>query len=196
MGFCPARNRGGLPFPLPGFADFGAIHPSSWPERTFGWLSGCGVKNSDPCGSRADACAQTSSDFAPRSDQWSGHSYGFGAPPCGPFGRASRGFPPKQASSVHLAESSLRCASVHSRSAELSVLRGDDSLSTARDGVFFICGAAAVSMTEPEGSLARSKVSCWSWGRPKFATPKIAKGAPLTLRRREAQIESLSFGFD
>ena len=113
-----------------------------------------------------------------------------------PLGRASRGFPPKQASSVHLAESSLRCASVHSRSAELSVLRGDDSLSTARDGVFFICGAAAVSMTEPEGSLARSKVLCWSWGRPKFATPKIVKGAPQTLRLREAQMESLSFGFD
>ena len=39
--------------------------------------------------------------------------FGFGAPPCGPFGRASRGFPPKQASSVHLAESSLRFASAH-----------------------------------------------------------------------------------
>ena len=37
------RNRGGLPFTLSGFTDFGAIHPSSWPERTFGWLSGCEV---------------------------------------------------------------------------------------------------------------------------------------------------------
>jgi len=50
------RNRGGLPFTLSGFTDFGAIHPSSWPERTFGWLSGCEVKNSDPCGSRAASC--------------------------------------------------------------------------------------------------------------------------------------------
>ena len=76
------------------------------------------------------------------------------------------------------------------------MLRGDDSLSTARHGVVLICGAAAVSMTEPEGGFAGSKVSYWSWGRPKFATPKVAKGAPLTLRLREAQIESLSFGFN
>ena len=85
---------------------------------------------------------------------------------------------------------------IASEAKTVPVLRGDDSVSTARDDVFFICGAAAVSMTEPEGSLARSKVSCWSWGRPKFATPKIVKGAPLTLRLREAQMESLSFGFD
>ena len=140
------RNRGGLSFPLSWSTDFRATHPSSGPERTFGWLPGFEVKNSDPWGSRA-AC----------------------------------GFPPKQASAAH------------SRSAELSELRGNDSLSTAWTDVL-ICGAAAVSMTEPDGSLARSKVSYWSCGRPKSATPRIVKRAPLTLRLREAQMESLSFG--